>query len=304
MQYTIICSMTMYCPHVINDLFSDLEVPFTTDLCDNIYGIIWIGIRYKRVTRPRPIVIQLSLQRLKGDVFRCVNKLRNLPKWKGITVADDRSQEQQSRQSDLCAVHTLARLNGLTTRIKGDRLVIDETSYMHSQLNQLPHDLSLSKAKTVRVRGRIAFQGKHLYLSNFYQAQFEYQNAVYQNAEQCYQHINAIANNNACLAAKILASSDPVVVKSYGKQIQESRVWKERQFDTLEDIVTAKFVQNPGLKNQLVATGNLTLYEATTDRVYGCGLSLFQRDRIGVNNPGQNKFGQLLETVLRNLSGE
>ena len=49
---------------------------------------------------------------------------------------------------------------------------------------------------------------------------------------------------------------------------------------------------------------SMTLYEATTDRVYGCGLSLFQRDRIGVNNPGQNKFGELLETVRRNLSGE
>ena len=156
----------------------------------------------------------------------------------------------------------------------------------------------------MKVRGGIAFQGKHSYLSNFYQAQFEYQNVEYQNVEQCYQHIKPIANNNACLAAKILASSDPVVVKSYGKQIQESREWKERQFDTLEAIVTAKFIQNPGLKNQLVATGNLALYEATTGRVYGCGLSLFQRARIGVNNPGQNKFGELLETVRRNLSGE
>ena len=62
----------------------------------------------------------------------------------------------------------------------------------------------------------------------------------------------------------------------------------------MRDIVKAKFDANDTIRDKLLQTKG-RLYEATTDRVFGCGFTLGQRDQIRANSiTAGNKLGELL----------
>lgn len=61
----------------------------------------------------------------------------------------------------------------------------------------------------------------------------------------------------------------------------------------MEDIVTRKFTQNPDLRKRLLDTGNYTLYEATSNQFWGCGLRLNSRLWTSGMIPGKNYVSYL-----------
>ena len=245
--------------------------------------------------RPRPIIVQLTRQRLKADIQRNVKSLKELPRWKTVNISDDLSPGVQAKSRDLRAIHALAKSKGISAGLSGEAIVIEGKRYTHRDIDRELHELE--GGKTVSVAAGIAFQGHHSYLSNLYACQFTYDNIVYNSAEQCYPHQAAKCKNNGSVAAKVLACNDPYQTKSYGKQMKESQEWTNSKFEVLERITTKKFRQNPALKERRLATGDLTLFEATTNRLFGCRLTLNQRTAIDEKCPGQNRFGKLLQSV-------
>ena len=90
---------------IVNDLFSDLGVSITEGECDYIYRI---GPIQQGTDRPRPILIQLTKLRHKGEVFKNVHKLKGKPKWARVHISEDMTDENSRKQRDLKAIAALA----------------------------------------------------------------------------------------------------------------------------------------------------------------------------------------------------
>ena len=82
---------------VVNDLFTDLGVPFSQADCDYIYRIG--PNQQQNKDRARPILIQLTKLRHKGEVFRNVHKLKDQDKWARVHISEDLSDENSQFNS-------------------------------------------------------------------------------------------------------------------------------------------------------------------------------------------------------------
>lgn len=138
----------------------------------------------------------------------------------------------------------------------------------------------------------ISFWGKNRFLSNFYPAEFVWDNIVWKHSEGAYQAAKSL-NREARLA--MAAVEKPGATKQLGKRINIRPDWNEVRDEIMYEIVTEKFRQNPDLKAQLIATGDAHLEEGNTwgDRYWGvCP--------VGSGN-GQNKLGKTLMKVRQEL---
>ena len=83
-------------------------------------------------------------------------------------------------------------------KMRGNNLVIDGILYASTEV--LPHDLSIEKAKTVNVKDKIAFQGKHAILSNLHRYQFKFEGRDHTLSEQALQFKHATVCKQAHVA--------------------------------------------------------------------------------------------------------
>ena len=158
-------------------------------------------------------------------------------------------------------------------------MIIEGVRYPPRDFPALPHGLSLEAAKTVQVTGGLAFQGHHSYLSNMYITPVPYSGNTFDSAESAYQCTCAKFHGNKALAAQIQVVQDPYAAKKLSQKIQCNAEWNAKKISIMRDIVKAKFDANDTIRDKLLQTKG-RLYEATTDRVSGCGFTLGQRDQI------------------------
>ena len=110
------------------------------------------------------------------------------------------------------------------------------------------------------------------------------------------------------MAAKILASYNPVQQKKLGRQVRnfDEQTWTDQCRTIVKDANRAKFSQYASLLDTLRATKGTILVEASPrDRIWGIGL--------GVNNPkalrktkwrGKNWLGYILTELREELCAE
>ena len=286
---------------VANDLFTELGVPFGEGDCDYIYRI---GPSQQGNDRPRPILIQLTKLRHKGEVFRNVHKLKDKAKWAPVHISEDLTDENSRKQRDLKAIAALATDLGYEARVNGLTISIDGKKFTYNNIDQLPDDLTLSAAKTIKVKNGIAFQGPHSPLSAMHKCPIVDGDNDYKSLEQGYFHKAATHHQMPGLARTILMTEKPFELHDLGKKIKYDQVWNNGKLNTLDELNYQKFSQNPSLRKFLLDTGKATLYEATKDPFYGCGLTLAQRKSINDQSPGKNEFGKSVMRARDRLLAE
>jgi ribA/ribD-fused uncharacterized protein len=146
----------------------------------------------------------------------------------------------------------------------------------------------------------------HWFLTNFYISNFtDEQGNEYCCNEQFFmkkkQELFDPANLE--LAAAILASKSPSIIKGLGRQVSNfsDKVWDEHKYEIMKAGLRLKFRQNDDLRRRLLATAPLRLYEASPkDRVWGIGYSA---DALPADESlyGQNLLGKALEEVRNEL---
>lgn len=120
--------------------------------------------------------------------------------------------------------------------------------------------------------------------SQWYHSEFEVDGVTYQTAEQYMMAGKARLFNDDVVLAKILATSSPHNQKALGRQVkgraggkwdaEDVAFWNSKARDIVYEGSYAKFTQNEGLKEALLATGDSLLVEASpTDRLWGIGLA-------------------------------
>ena len=105
----------------------------------------------------------------------------------------------------------------------------------------------------------------------------------------------------------ILKTTSPKECKRLGRNVTpfDEKTWEDNRYRILKEGVLAKFSQNEGLRNQLLASGNSIIAEASPyDDIFGIKLSAEEAvDVMPEQWPGRNLLGKALMEVREELSG-
>ena len=135
-----------------------------------------------------------------------------------------------------------------------------------------------------------SFRDEYFFLSNFYNAPVFYDGLLYQNNEAAFQAQKTLEKTDR----KVFTQLAPAEAKRRGRHVRLRDDWEEIKDGIMEEIVRAKFSQNPKLKAELLATGEAQLIEGNTwnDRYWGVDV------RSGI---GKNHLGKILMKVRSEL---
>jgi hypothetical protein len=95
------------------------------------------------------------------------------------------------------------------------------------------------------------FRKEYSFLSNFHNCKIQYQNETWTTAEHAFQAAKALNGEDV---QKILNAATPVEAKRLGNIIVRCADWKDKQLETMREIVLAKFDQNILLMRKLLNT--------------------------------------------------
>lgn len=135
------------------------------------------------------------------------------------------------------------------------------------------------------------FQGEYRFLSNFWPAKTFYAGQMYPTAEHAYQ---AAKTHDAAAAERIRLARTPGEAKRLGRTVPVRPDWMSVRVQIMRQIVRAKFIGNPDLLCDLLATGAAELREGNRwgDTFWGV-----------CNGRGQNHLGKILMELRKELRG-
>lgn len=137
--------------------------------------------------------------------------------------------------------------------------------------------------------------------SNWHRSEFVVRNIQFNCVEQFMMFSKAKLFADEATARKILEADNPRDQKSLGRAVSnyDDTLWCERRGRIVAAGCMAKFTQNPFIREELLATGNRLLVEASPyDTIWGVGLG---ENDPRILNPanwkGQNLLGVALSEV-------
>lgn len=216
---------------------------------------------------------------------------------------DDASAEGRTLKAKLKRIVTVAKEQGRTAKLSGNKVIIDSRLYASNQLNLLPKDIINNLKQEKEIDDGIVYRGEMSTFSNFAPAPFALDNSEFAHVEQYYQYTKAVHHEDSETADTIMALSDPLRIKALGDGIEGNSAWMERRMLVLYEGVRAKFEQNLPLQEELLSTDGKHLYEATTDSYFGCGIGYDSKRWQLKDWGGENVAGLVLRKVRDELLG-
>ena len=132
------------------------------------------------------------------------------------------------------------------------------------------------------------FKGKYFFLSNFYNAQVEYEGLLYKNNEAAFQSAKVVDMERRKQFCKL----DPSTAKRKGRNVTLRHDWEQIKDKVMEDCVRDKFTRNEELRQRLLDTGDEELVEGNVwgDQYWGV-----------CRGRGKNMLGKILMRVREEL---
>ena len=251
-----------------------------------------------RDNRNRPILIEFE-KKASAD-FLLENK-KKLPK--GIFADREYSVEVERERRKLRPILRKAKQlpeYKMKSKFEGGILVIKGKKYTSNNLHLLPEELSSQQVSSKETDSHIGFFGELNAFSNFHEALFEVDGIMFHSSEQWIQYQKSKFFSDTKMATRILHSNTPLECKTLSKDIVnfDPIDWRDHAGQLCEKGLTAKFLQNPKLMQQLKNTGNKTIVECAYDRLWGCGIPLHEPNCL--NEPewsGDNLLGKMLMKI-------
>ena len=103
------------------------------------------------------------------------------------------------------------------------------------------------------------FDGKYVFLSNFYECPVKYNGLTYKNSEAAFHAQKTLSETER----KQFTTLNPSESKKMGRKITLRNDWESVKTKIMYEICYAKFSQNEDLKAKLLATGDEYLEEGT-----------------------------------------
>lgn len=137
--------------------------------------------------------------------------------------------------------------------------------------------------------------------SQWHPSRFRDGDLVFAHAEQYMMYHKAMIFGDVAIAARIMQETDPCKIKALGRQVSGfiEAIWKTRRMDVLVRGNYLKFTQNSAMRDELMASDERVLVEASPDDDI-CGIGLEENDPR-VDDPTQwlgcNLLGKALMIV-------
>lgn len=170
----------------------------------------------------------------------------------------------------------------------------------------------------------IKFSGEHYFLDNFYPCEVVFDGLTYHSSEAAFQAQKAPKEERYLFAElkkgadvkKLGGKTGPYAMKQGSAELID---WNKRSTKVMEEVVRAKFNQNPDLAEKLIATGDLHLVEGNNhdDNLYGIQLKRVPgaRKKLLVDEDGcyilsqeenehNNHLGKILMKVREELKNQ
>ena len=106
------------------------------------------------------------------------------------------------------------------------------------------------------------FRGEYFFLSNFYECPVTYKQLTYANNEAAFQAQKCLSD----VEKKQFTELNPSEAKKLGRRVNLRKDWEAVKVKIMEELVRAKFTQNPDLADKLLATGDAHLESKTMGR--------------------------------------
>lgn len=137
-----------------------------------------------------------------------------------------------------------------------------------------------------------AFSGEHRWLSNFWPAQVEWEGLTYATVEHAYQAAKFPADSGIREAIRDCSTPGKAKRLAHSFADRMSPDYQERKLAVMEALLRAKFAL-PGLRDQLLSTGDQELVEGNTwnDTFWGV-----------CRGKGTNHLGRLLMQIRKELT--
>lgn len=258
----------------------------------------------------RPVLVRFMRESKRNSILYARNNInkKRAPNSKAplLWVNDDVSDVTRRNRKNVRDIATLAKQQGDDSiRIHGDGLVVGDGKFRHRDLDLLPVNLALERAKTREESEEIFFQGELSPLSNFYPANIESDDSlVFCSAEQAFQFRKATYFSWDLTADKIKKTRDPYEIKRLSNLLPTSDEWKATEYQTMAEIVYLKFSQNANLRRILLETGDKALHEATNNEFWAIGAELSSKALENRAWEGLDMLGNILVELRQNLSVE
>lgn len=168
------------------------------------------------------------------------------------------------------------------------------------------HSLAKERLGTVKGDGFLCFYGGKSPLSNFHPCKITIEGEDYLSSEQAFQYGRAKRAQEDNLAEKILLTTTPLDAKRIGDLVLpptgQEETWNDSLAALMEEVCAKKFEQNNIAQRYLLKTKDLELVEATTDKVWGCGVHLMNTVVTDKTKWfGENRLGKILMAVRDRL---
>ena len=191
------------------------------------------------------------------------------------------------------------------SKLEDDKIVLKGQSYDVNMLNQLPEELNVFKVTTRENAETIGYFGEINLLSNFYPATFTHDGVQYISSEQFIQANKAKYFGDHEAYNQIMGSSTSLECKCASRQIRnvDADKWNMVAGDLCQPGMQSKFLQNPPVMETLLQkTGQKTIVECTSDRLWGTGIPLNDPNCLNSSKwINQGIMGQILEGIRNNV---
>ena len=266
-----------------------------------IKNCCWLGRPTKQ--RIRPVSIELYH---KQDVEFILENRFDLDR--GIYIDREYPMDVERKRKTLLPILRAAKRSSeykKQSRLEDDKIVLKGRQYDVNTLNQLPEELNVFKVTTRENAETIGYFGEINPLSNFYPATFTHDGVQYISSEQFIQANKAKYFWDHEAYNQIMGCSTSLECKRASRQIRnvDANKWDMVAGDLCQPGIQYKFLQNPPVMDTLLwKTGQKTIVECTSDRLWGTGIPLNDPDCLNSSKwINQGIMGQILEGIRNNV---
>jgi ribA/ribD-fused uncharacterized protein len=253
--------------------------------------------------RPRAVFCKFYNYQDRQTVWKAKTELSET----SYGVQEDFPKPIMDRRKMLLPIMYAAKRQKLTAYLAVDKLHIvtgegnNKVTHIYdtNSLHKLPPALDPKYVSTLTKNKTFAFFGQNCPLSNFHSAPFTSEGHRYRHVEEYLFVKKAELAKDEVSKQKILSAKTPADCKWIGKNIKVDRKqWQAQEVGVMTKALFEKFSQNSHLKDYLLATGDLTIAEASpSDKFWGigCGLGTLANSKARQFKwQGKNKLGELL----------
>ena len=274
------------------------------------YSILWkLGcmnqVQIERIhwyRRTEKVIVRFRNFTDRQDLWRSRHQLSN--KVGKVYISEHYPYPIQEARKVLIPISAEAVAQGMESHVVVDRLYIGQNRYTVDNLDDLPESLKPIRYGYKQSEEACVFFTKRSLLSNHAPTPFTYEKKAYSSGEQFWMREKALFHKDTESAAAVMDTDDPVRQKAIGRNVKDvnMKLWKENVRKILYPGLLEKFKQHEGARAALLNTGSRKIGEATTERYWGIGMKLADKDVLNTSKwSDENIVGNMLQDIRTDL---